>query len=484
MRTSGLVLDIYDDFQGQTLRSLYPSFSDIPEQVKTARALGSEDRAALPDDVFALVLENDGQKIRKYACVDEGNTTLSVQFFLKNAHKLPVEARIRGAENLKVACAWYNIAPPPELEKIALGAAPILAGIASIPILAGTAHEMAGRHAAVGALGGRDGTIITPQQRDSYRAEMMKGAEINASVDNPISAPSKGPVVSQTVVKKTADIGHLVKDRRSQGEDFGPEESNRYDGYTKGENIPALKQMRAMHPHVDVTNKEPPKVVVEKKASIFALPGRYPLDNYAQVKEASAYFDQYSRMFAPEERREYCVQMVKRASALGIPVSEVARKYAAEDYAPEEEIKVGHALRREALGGNKDAIALLDNIYEKRASFDASTFCSVLEEFDKVVHLDFAYNRGVPDPYYSTFGEKTAETTWSEILGNDLVTEEDLRRLSKIGVRALKSTFSEDFAQEFRKDPVGIFKSLPRDQKKLIMRMAVDNSGPGIELTA
>ena len=103
MDISGLMLDVYDDFQGSLTREIYPSADDIPETVKTAHALTSEDRDGLPDGAFALVLMNEGEKFRKYACTDPGNTTLSVEFFMKNAHKLPEEAQKTAAENLVTA---------------------------------------------------------------------------------------------------------------------------------------------------------------------------------------------------------------------------------------------------------------------------------------------------------------------------------------------------------------------------------------------
>jgi len=106
MLTSGLILDIYDDYRGDTLRALYPRQSDMPESVKTAQVLSPEDRSTLPDDAFALVMINGGETLRKYACIDEGNTRLSVEYFIKNAHKLPAVAQKTAAENLMKACGW------------------------------------------------------------------------------------------------------------------------------------------------------------------------------------------------------------------------------------------------------------------------------------------------------------------------------------------------------------------------------------------
>lgn len=118
-KISGLVLDVFDDPTGEILKQVFPTYDSVPEVVKTAMPLSSVDRASLPDDVFALVLHNDGVVLRKYACVDEGNTCLSVEYFLKTAHRLPLEAQKVAASNLVTACGWYNVDPPESLLTLA-----------------------------------------------------------------------------------------------------------------------------------------------------------------------------------------------------------------------------------------------------------------------------------------------------------------------------------------------------------------------------
>lgn len=116
MLTGGLILDVYDDADGTVLKGIYPSSEQIPEQVKTAYALSLEDRQKLPDYLYALVMVGEGEPVRKYACVDAGNTQLNVEYFLKVAHLLPPPVQKTAAANLKVACAWYDLTPPTELE--------------------------------------------------------------------------------------------------------------------------------------------------------------------------------------------------------------------------------------------------------------------------------------------------------------------------------------------------------------------------------
>lgn len=117
-KLSGLVLDVFDDPKGEVMKQVFPTFDSIPEVIKEAMPLPSTDRDKLPDDVFALVLHNGDTVLRKYACVDEGNTCLHIEYFLKTAHKLPVDAQKTAASNLLTACGWYNINPPTELRRL------------------------------------------------------------------------------------------------------------------------------------------------------------------------------------------------------------------------------------------------------------------------------------------------------------------------------------------------------------------------------
>jgi hypothetical protein len=155
-KLSGLVLDPTDDYNGAVLRSIFPTRGAVPALVKTAneKYLTPEGRAHLPDDMFALVLRDGDVTLRKYACVDAGHTALSVEYFLKTAHKLPEEAQKVAASNLCTACDWYDIEPPEALQKIALGLArAVQLGVVGPMVAKDTSDKIKGNMAVARASG-------------------------------------------------------------------------------------------------------------------------------------------------------------------------------------------------------------------------------------------------------------------------------------------------------------------------------------------
>lgn len=454
MQISGLVFDVYDDTQGEVIRSVYPTRDSIPQLIKSAELLSREDRDRLPDAAFALVLVDEGQKLRKYACVDAGSTALSIAYFLKTAGLLPKSAQTAAANNLIEACAWFQLTPPSELAK----AAGIGRALLALPIAQGTSQQVKTNLGAVRALEG-DRQIVTPDQMHGKQAEAT-GTDLM-----PLSkAVSKEP--PKAVVAKSASVGRLVAGHAKEDSEVLPTNAG-----IPGKQPARSPQMRPLA--VDVSGEQY-VVPREKKANTYALGERYPLDTYPQIKAAAAYFEEYGCRMPPEDRHRYCSALVKQAAKLGLELHHDIRKYGSSQYAPLVELAVARELRVQQLGDAPLERTVLDSMFEKRAELAPDAFCALLSEFDQATGLDHCYDRTVYDPYYSTYGcEKRAEQ-FSEVIGNDSVTADALQRLARTGASALRNTFSADFLAEFQKDPVGIFRSMPRDQKLILMRMAND----------
>lgn len=132
-KLSGLIVDAADDKRGEVLREVYPTIDSLPELLKTARYVGEEDRSRLPDDLFALVLQENGESFRKFACATAGDTALSIAYFYRTAHTLPAEAQKVAAANLCEACSWYDIDPPEELQKVAVGVGTVFTTALNLP---------------------------------------------------------------------------------------------------------------------------------------------------------------------------------------------------------------------------------------------------------------------------------------------------------------------------------------------------------------
>ena len=132
---TGLVIDFYDDPSGTVLKTKL-AYAQLPAYIRQADYQSEEKLAALPDDAFALVMVDQGTKIRKFACVDKGNTALSAIYFLENKDKLLEEAQKVAAANLVEYCQAFQIEPPWQLQKVATKAesfAKILSSNAGLP---------------------------------------------------------------------------------------------------------------------------------------------------------------------------------------------------------------------------------------------------------------------------------------------------------------------------------------------------------------
>lgn len=301
----------------------------------------------------------------------------------------------------------------------------------------------------------------------------QKAAEISGTYGMPNSAPANKKVTpSKAVINKTAE-----------GE--GPDDN--LDSPVSGEQPKANAQSGPLKPHVNVEGKEAPVLLQKKEAQHYAMPTKkkYPLDGYDQVIKAASYFDEWGSQMAPEERHEYCVNLVKRASVLDIRVSSDINKYGSERFAPEAELKIALGGRRNVLQ-DEDQVALLDKLAELRPMMNPEAFAVSLQEFDKQAGIDWMWNEHIMDPYLSTFGKTSAshaaidqspdDQDGSFVMGNEIVTAKQLKAFAATHSKDITDTFGEDFMNEFRKDPVTIFKSLPLDQKKVICRQANENS--------
>lgn len=110
--------DFYDD-GGRILQKLVPDSEDLPDFVKLATQVSQDQHP----NMFALVMVDDGNIIKRYPTPDQGNTWLSTLYFSETRHDLPEEAQKIAAANLIEACEAYDINTPEFLFDVAGGPA-------------------------------------------------------------------------------------------------------------------------------------------------------------------------------------------------------------------------------------------------------------------------------------------------------------------------------------------------------------------------
>lgn len=208
MKTAGLVLDFYDDFTGDILKSVCPTADALPEAIKTAHILSPEERDVLRDDAFALILHDNGKQLRKFACVDEGNTVLSTIYFMENLHKLPEPAIKTAAARLAAFNEEFGLPVPDQVKLAAVTGMARKRNSDMTPAVVGDEADWAQRTNLLSVRGGADSGRVIPT------ANQMKTAAV---VD--VSGLEAAPVVMQKKIKQAAVGNRYALDSFSDVED-------------------------------------------------------------------------------------------------------------------------------------------------------------------------------------------------------------------------------------------------------------------------
>jgi hypothetical protein len=466
---TGLVLDAYDDYDGSILRSVMPS-EDIPEFVKTAQWLRT-DSDNVPDDNYALVLVKEGQKLKKYATVDKGNTALSVLYLLKQAHLLPPKAVKVAALNLLEACQRYNLDAPEQLKLAAKTGYSGVSGESQRPYDVKSLSPKPQQF-----------PVPNPEKENLENPQLGKGG-----TEEDVHKRTNYEGVQSTNFQEIPPFSTKERFSNSEGSGIDREKLAAADLSTmallNSPNIDTRHQNWRVSPYVGMEDWEP-GYDLEKKASAPSrtlLGGKYPVDSYDQVKTAEVYFEEYTRRFHPRDRRTYCVKLASRMEELGMEVPELIEKYASPGYGADVEAYV--SFRRGFV--HEEFHPALDLLLEKRAQVNPETFAEALCDFDQITNLNWEWDSNIPDPWASTFGpslEKVAEKSWTWDCNGVRIDESHLKNLSMNGRPLMIKSFGEKFADEFAKDPKTFFKALPKPNQMVVARMAMDHtSGTGTE---
>lgn len=436
MHLAGVILDIYDDANASLLVTKLAG-AELPQHLQDMELMEQGELARLPDRMFALVAENGGETVRKYAMHDTGHLSTSVTYFMERSHLLPEQARKTAARNLVGACEWYDIVAPDDLLK--------MAGVTKL-LDAANHLSMAPGRVSAGAAAGRSSAEGFRAAQAGMTSDMQKKADLNGTEMMSVSGHiSTLPNPRGTTAKPTSGSASMKKASWERCE--------------------------------DLTSHRP----AEKVASTFtrfALTvegNRYPIDSYEHVKQAAAYFDENYSKFDLNDRREYAVNLAARLDELNMPINGMVEKYAGHEYGPHIDSELVSRMRNyEGTGHDRSYAVLL----EKRASTPANVMVEMLFELDKRAQADAYYNRplGFRDPFQATFGKVAKnDELWSWSEGNDHVNAEDLKRLADNYWHLVEQAFGMDVRKSFQKDPVAVFSSMPDPQKIVLARLGTDS---------
>ena len=419
-----VVLDIYDDPTALILaRRIAESGIPLQEKLASSTLLSDGDLAALPDRLFALVgRTSEGTLLRKYAMHDEPHVLTSIAYFLECGAKLPEAVYTKVAGNLLNSCAWYDIDPPEQLVRAAL-------------------EKTAGEQ------------VMNPGKNwdPAKAAGTLNGTKAEDAKKSPAFVSTKVADLNGT---SAVSMGSLRNDPRSP--------------------VPERKGIMAKAAMLELGNLTTKKVATVRAAEHFALPaqGKYPIDDAAQVKQASKYYLENATEFSLSDRHTYAHNVAARASELGVKVASAIMERAGSGYG--DYIQSELSARARALDGMPYQPAFTA-LLEKQASINPETMVTMLAELDKKAGLDRSYGRpatGFRDPYLAVYGTKVAEAKPFEWIHEGYYTNEG--ELTALRKRSLDfdKLIGMGFSARFSKDPVGAFKSLSTDQKVVVCRLA------------
>lgn len=460
-RLSGYVFDTYDDMDGHVLRSIVENPTSLPPFVKTAARLTSTQVNDLPDDKFALILFDGTDKMKKFATLDKGNTTLSVLYLLKQAHLLPPDAVKTAARNLIGALQTHGLSVPAELAKTAKTGVSPVSGKSQTPYAKGAKIQQV------------QYPEILEEPKESHDSPQLGKAEAawddvkeRTNVEgSPGTNFMESPIFSQ---KEKYKIAGQTFDSSTRAQQPGAEAHFASGAATR-------QQSWRESPYYDISGWDPSMGGTDGPATpaLTLLEGSYPIDGYDQVKTASAYFDLNWKDLPPRDRHQYCVKLASRMKQLDIEVPEAIARYGSQTYASDVDSYV--EARRSYVP--EDAHDVLDMLLEKRAQVSPGVFAESLAEFDRLNNLNWHWDAQVADPWYSTFGpslEKIAEENWRYDNNGCRCSEDDLDNLARNGYPRLCKSFGQDFAKEFAKSPKTFFQALPEPNKLILARLASD----------
>ena len=236
---------------------------------------------------------------------------------------------------------------------------------------------------------------------------------------------------------------------------------------------------------VDITGKSSnpitkvAKPMTDNDYAVVFQDGRkfYPINTWDRVKLAEQYYADEGIRMDPEIRHQFVTKLSAKAEQIGYPLNGKLKEAGSQRYASQGHMRAAIEMRKVACAPGQ-AREALEELFEKRAELKPQTYAEVLRRLDVSTGLDKGWDTVILDPWSSTFGvDKTATIVWEQ--AGERVSDGQLRTLARNSLDSVKQAFGFGFADEFVKDPVGMFKSMPDPEKKVLARMAFDSANQG-----
>lgn len=193
----------------------------------------------------------------------------------------------------------------------------------------------------------------------------------------------------------------------------------------------------------------------------------YPVETYEQVEMAKQYFSRYLTEFEPQERHKFASELKERMSLLKIASTKDLDSYAGTDYGDVDT----HLIKRKDYLPEEEKNTI-DLFIEKRAYVSPECFAEALLDFDQFTGLNKYWDRGIKDPYYTTFAKTAEKKEWRYKTDTGAyISEGSLERLAQ-ETQILRNGFSKHFADLFMARPKETFEKAPENVKKVLVRLA------------
>ena len=455
---SSLEIDFHDS------PALLADVGELPEYVKKASFAPQHE---IDPSKFAVVLVSGDRAFPKFALNNKGLVWASSRVFSKTAHRLPAAARHVAAFFIKRACHEYRIECPPEviqassaLEKVGSNVIDVdahqeqsaldydkyrLGWHGEIPseLMKDKLHEFVTCHC--GAVAIPDPEQVGEELASKIYAFAMQEGYSLPSIESMASAASEA--LSEIPEGKDEAVSSF-KSRLGE--------------------IEASEKLKRASREVAAHNYQEDSFGITTKTASGETLGRFPLHSAELIKNAMRFFEENRSGMAPKYRHELASNIVKNAARHGVYInSDVIRGYASEAYSPHLEANL--EARRAVLpeGAQKEGAQTLRSLLDHAEKLYPHEFAEALENFDKKAGLVAYWDRSIKDPYLSTF-EATKTAEWSCRLGQDKLSEGQLRKFALEHLDSLSGFVGQNVISALRNDPVAIFDSLPRPEKEII----------------